>query len=116
MRLDDLLAEILGTAVALPAENVEWRKASVGVLLGRHLAAPISAAFDLPRVDVSAMDGWAVRSGDLAAATAENPIVLKVIGDAAAGRSGAELVVAPGDCVRIATGAPIPRGADAVVV
>ena len=116
MRLDELLAEILGTAAALPAEDVEWREATVGALLGRHLAVPISAALDLPRVDVSAMDGWAVRSGDLAAATAANPVVLKVIGDAAAGRSGAELVLAPGDCVRIATGAPMPQGADAVVV
>ena len=116
MRLHTLIEEMLAAAVALPPEEVNWKEAGIGQLLGRHLDAPIHAAFDLPPVDVSAMDGWAVRRGDLVAATAANPVVLKVIGDAPAGRSGAELALAANDCVRVATGAPIPRGADAVVV
>ena len=116
MRLDELLSELLGAAVALSAEEVAWRDIPIESLLGRRLAAPVIGAFDLPRVDVSAMDGWAVRSGDLSTAAPGSPVALKVIGDAAAGRSGSELVVAEGGCARIATGAPIPRGADAVVV
>ena len=68
MRLHTLIEEMLAAAVALPPEEVNWKEAGIGQLLGRHLDAPIHAAFDLPPVDVSAMDGWAVRSGDLVAA------------------------------------------------
>ncbi len=76
-------------------------------VLARALVSPI----DLPLQDVSAMDGYAVRSQDLAQSAA----TLRVTGRVLAGKvfSGQ---IGPGECVRIMTGAPVPSGADAVVV
>ncbi|HSK52977.1 MAG TPA: molybdopterin molybdenumtransferase MoeA, partial [Clostridia bacterium] len=82
--------------------------------LGRVLAAPVVAAVSLPPWDNSAMDGYALRAADTAGASEEAPVRLDVIGDIAAG-SAATSAVAPGTAVRIATGAPVPAGADAVV-
>jgi molybdopterin molybdotransferase len=78
------------------------------------LAEEVVSTFPLPPFDNSAMDGYAVRSADLAAATESAPAALPVVGDIAAGNSGA-YTVQPGLCVRIMTGAPMPAGADAVV-
>ncbi|KAA9107649.1 gephyrin-like molybdotransferase Glp [Microbacterium rhizomatis] len=78
------------------------------------LAAPVRAAIDLPPFDNSAMDGFAVRFTDVAAASAASPALLRVVGDLAAG-SPYEAVCGPGEAVRIMTGAPLPSGADTVV-
>jgi len=77
----------------------------------RVLAADIHSPRALPPVDNSAMDGYAVRSADM---SGELPAVLSIAGEQPAGmaRAGA---LAPGECVKIMTGAPVPRGADAVV-
>ncbi|MFY9260766.1 MAG: gephyrin-like molybdotransferase Glp [Gallionella sp.] len=75
--------------------------------LGRVLAEEISANRDLPPYDVSAMDGYAVRSGDL-------PATLSIIEDIKAG-DRPKLVVQTGQCARIMTGAAMPQGADAVI-
>ncbi len=93
----------------LPAEPVPTEAA-----LGRVLAEPVRAAVDLPPWDNSAMDGYAVRASDIAAAEPKRPAVLRVVGDAPAGQV-ATAAVEPGTAVRIATGAPVPAGADAVV-
>ena len=69
---------------------------------------------DLPRFDNSSMDGYAVRREDLAGASAENPVLLPVVGDVAAGDPLPREHV-PGKAWRIMTGAPVPVGADAVV-
>jgi molybdopterin molybdotransferase len=71
----------------------------------------LAAQIDSPRSDVSAMDGYAVRDEDLTAF----PVALEVVGDSFPGQgwSGA---AAPGTCVRIFTGAPVPRGADRIVI
>lgn len=69
---------------------------------------------DLPEFASSAMDGFAVRSSDVAEATPDRPVDLKIVGRAMIGRRP-EAVVGGGEAVRIATGAPIPAGADAVV-
>lgn len=69
---------------------------------------------DLPEFASSAMDGFAVRSTDVAEATPDRPIDLKIVGRALIGRRP-EAVVGGGEAVRIATGAPIPAGADAIV-
>jgi molybdopterin molybdotransferase len=82
--------------------------------LGRVLAETVTAPWDIPQMDNSAMDGYAVRSADLAGATRERPIVLEVIEDLPAGRV-ATRAVQPGTATRIMTGAPVPPGADAVV-
>jgi molybdopterin molybdotransferase len=86
-------------------------------LLDAHgcvLAEDIVATAPLPGFDNAAMDGYAVRAGDVASASADSPVVLPVVGDIAAGSSGT-YSVQPGLCVRIMTGAPMPAGADAVV-
>ncbi|MFM8279452.1 MAG: molybdopterin molybdotransferase MoeA [Candidatus Limnocylindrus sp.] len=115
VRADELLALLVRQAGALPAERVSASAAGWLDLVGRTLAAPVHADLDLPPVDVSAMDGWAVRSSDLERVTRESPLALEVDGDAAAGRTRGLDALAAGTCRRIATGAAIPLGADAVV-
>jgi len=78
--------------------------------LGRVLSDDILANRDLPPFDVSAMDGFAVRSTDLAAA----PVIFKIVEDIRAGDMPAVTLLA-GQCARIMTGAPMPPGADAVI-
>lgn len=79
-------------------------------LADRVLAAPVHAAADLPAVDCSAMDGYALRHADLAPA-----VQLRVMGTALAGAPWAG-AVGTGECVRITTGAALPAGADTVVI
>lgn len=78
---------------------------------GRVLAAPLAARHTQPPFNSSAMDGYAVRLADVAAI----PARLKVIGVSAAGR-GWHGPVGPGEAARIFTGAPVPAGADAIVI
>ncbi|MEZ0578907.1 gephyrin-like molybdotransferase Glp [Nocardioides sp. MH1] len=80
---------------------------------GLVLAEPVASPEALPSFDNSAMDGYAVRAADIADAGPGRPVTLPVAGDIPAGSPGGEL--APGTAHRIMTGAPLPRGADAVV-
>jgi molybdopterin molybdotransferase len=82
--------------------------------LGRVLAEPVAAATSLPPWDNSAMDGYAIRHADVAAASEDRPVRLTVVGEARAGRAP-DVRVLEETAVRIATGAPLPPGADAVV-
>ena len=103
------LAEVLD--VVKPLTELEL------TLLDSHgcvLAEDVQSPLPLPSFDNSGMDGYAVRTADTAGASADQPVVLHVVGDVAAGSSGA-YTVQPGLCVRIMTGAPVPVGADAVV-
>lgn len=102
-------AAVLGLVAPLGAQDLP-----VGEALGRVLAAGVTAAVDLPGADNSAMDGYAVRSADLAGASAERPVELPVDGDVAAGDTTRH-VLAPGRTMRVMTGGPMPEGADAVV-
>jgi len=108
--LEEAQERILAAIEPLPAEEIHVQDA-----LGRYLAAPIHSPVDLPPADNSSMDGYAVRAADLASATVENPVVLRLSGEARAGNAFAGSVEA-GACVRIFTGAALPRGADAVVM
>jgi molybdopterin molybdotransferase len=81
---------------------------------GLALAEPITAAVSLPPFDNSGMDGYAVRSADIANATGDAPVQLPVTEDIPAGRTDSP-TLAPHTAHRIMTGAPIPSGADAVV-
>lgn len=81
---------------------------------GCVLAADVAAPWPLPSFDNSSMDGYAVRSADVALASAEAPVELTVVDDVPAGFRSTEAVT-PGTAVRIMTGAPMPDGADAVV-
>ncbi|MFQ5340853.1 MAG: gephyrin-like molybdotransferase Glp [Anaerolineae bacterium] len=93
----------------LPAEEVELLDA-----LDRVLAEDVVAEIDIPPFSNSAMDGYAVRAGDTAGASSDAPVVLRVIEEVAAG-AAPTTELGPGTAARIMTGAPIPRGADAVV-
>lgn len=99
-------ARILKGLAKLPAERVPLADA-----LGRTLAAPLKALRTQPPWDCSAMDGYALRAEDAAAAGAR----LRVIGESAAGRSFSGRVGA-GEAARIFTGAPVPEGADAILL
>lgn len=96
---------ILESARLLAAELVGLERS-----LGRVLAEDVPANRDLPPYDVSAMDGYAVRSADLA----NVPATLEVIEDIRAGDMPGKIVQA-GQSARIMTGAPVPEGADAVI-
>ncbi|MFC7491252.1 MULTISPECIES: gephyrin-like molybdotransferase Glp [unclassified Knoellia] len=107
--VDEHRAALLALVAALPPVTVPLSEA-----LGRLLAADVVAAVDLPGFDNSAMDGYAVRSADVAGASAASPVVLDVDGDIAAGDTRRH-VLRPGVAMRIMTGAPLPEGADAIV-
>jgi molybdopterin molybdotransferase len=82
---------------------------------GRVLAADVRAGLDVPSFARSAMDGWAVRGEDTFGASAYDPIRLRLVGESLPGRPFPGRV-GPGEAVRIMTGAPLPDGADAVVM
>nr|MDP2191144.1 molybdopterin molybdotransferase MoeA [Rhodoferax sp.] len=110
--LDSALAELLGFAAALDGvESVSTFEAD-----GRVLAQDLVSALHVPPQDNSAMDGYAVRCADVSQALNVQPAhgVLQVSQRIAAGSSGVPL--APMSVARIFTGAPIPPGADAVVM
>lgn len=92
-----------------------WPTETVALAAARDriLAESVAASEPLPAFDNSAMDGYAVRAVDVRGATAGSPVVLPVAGDIPAGAAVVDL--APGTALRIMTGAPLPRGADAVV-
>jgi molybdopterin molybdotransferase len=90
-------------------ERVPLREA-----LGRVLAADVESAEQVPGFDNSSMDGFAVRSGDVGGASAEQPASLLVVDESRAGRPAAR-AVGDGEAIAISTGAVIPEGADAVV-
>ncbi len=95
------LEEILAQAVRLPAVDLPLAQT-----LGRYLAEPLLATFELPPFTNSAMDGYALRHGD-------TPGRLELVGESAAGRPFAG-TVSKGQAVTISTGAVLPEGADAV--
>ena len=78
--------------------------------LGQVLAEDATADFDIPPLDNTAMDGYAVRAQDTRGASPQSPVELRVIGEVAAGYRY-EGEVEPGTAVRIMTGAPVPPGA-----
>jgi molybdopterin molybdotransferase len=110
LTLEQALERLLAGIHPLSAEDVPLIAAA-----GRFLAEPIASPGALPPFDNSAMDGWAVRSADVAAASVENPICVRAIAKTPAGETYSG-EVATGQCVRIFTGSPLPRGADAVVM
>lgn len=108
--------DVLDLVRPLPVERRDLDGA-----LGLVLAADVASLLDSPAFDAAAMDGYAVRSADVAAASPQAPAVLRVVADVAAGAvapaggTGGSPAVGPGEAARIMTGAPLPAGADAVV-
>ena len=97
----------VAAARRLPVEQVPLARCH-GRVLAQNIVAPIA----LQPFDNSAMDGYACRHADL---HAQEPTVLKLVGEQFAGRT-LDLLVGAGECVRITTGAPMPQGADTVVI
>jgi molybdopterin molybdotransferase len=107
--VDEHLAAILAAIKPIAPIELGLLEADGGVL-----ARDVFASHPLPSFDNSAMDGYAVRWADVSAAAAAHPVTLPVVGEVAAGDTGA-YGVAPGTAMLITTGAQIPAGADAVV-
>ena len=104
--LADAQAHVLGACTALPPVTAPLADA-----LGRVTAAPLRALEDVPPFINTAVDGFAVRAADTIAA----PVILSVVGTIAAG-AAPDVPVGEGEAVRIMTGAPVPDGADAIVM
>jgi molybdopterin molybdotransferase len=102
-------SRVLTAARPLPSERVRITDA-----LGRALAEDLMSTVTLPPWDNSAMDGYAVRGEDVATASADTPVALRLVGRIRAGEPS-RVLVGPGEAVRIMTGAPIPAGADSVI-
>ena len=107
--VEEARERILDVVYRLQPETKPLSKA-----LGQVLAEDVTSPITIPPLDNTAMDGYAVRAADTTGATEGKPITLRVIGEVAAGYIYQGEVEA-GTAVRIMTGAPIPRGADAVV-
>ena len=107
--IEEALQRILAYVDVLPAEEKPLIEA-----LGQVLAEDVTSSIEIPPLDNTAMDGYAVRWADTAGASRQSPRPLRVIGEVAAGYQF-EGRVEPGTVVRIMTGAPVPAGADAIV-
>jgi molybdenum cofactor synthesis domain-containing protein len=106
-------------AIQIVDEHIEpitrTEKIAIENAAGRVLAADLVASQDTPPFDRAAMDGYAVKAADTAGAGKEKPVLLKMVGELHAG-SEPSVPVGTGECIRIATGAVLPEGADAVVM
>lgn len=105
--VDEALGRVLAAFAPVGCETASLRQA-----LGRVVAEPVAARTTNPPFSASAMDGYAARAADLAGA---RPVRLEVVGESGAGHPFVGRV-GPGQCVRIFTGAPLPDGADCVVM
>ncbi|HLX69749.1 MAG TPA: gephyrin-like molybdotransferase Glp [Verrucomicrobiae bacterium] len=110
LELEQAVEKILG---AIPSANSE--RVPLSEAHKRVATEPIIAAIDLPPFDNSSVDGYAVRASDVAQASSQSPVVLKLAGKVAAGENFSGELSA-GQSIRIFTGSPLPVGADAVVM
>ncbi len=109
LSVEEALERILANVNALELEEKPLLES-----LGQVLAENVYSTFNIPPLDNSAMDGYALRSTDTVGASESSPRELQVIGEVAAGYIF-QGNVSPGQAVRIMTGAPLPEGADSVV-
>jgi molybdopterin molybdotransferase len=107
---DEAAARVRAESRPLPAETIALENAA-----GRVLAAGVTAPHPVPPFESSTVDGYAVRAEDVAGASADAPVELAAAGEVMAGDAGGASL-APGTARRIMTGAPVPAGADAVVM
>jgi molybdopterin molybdotransferase len=109
LSVEEALQKILDEVTVLETESVP-----ILDTLGQVLAQDIKSDINVPPLNNSAMDGYAVRSADTIGASEKTPKFLRVIDTVMAG-SISEKEVVPGTAIRIMTGAPVPQGADTVV-
>jgi molybdopterin molybdotransferase len=107
--VEEALEKVLSYVEVLEAE----RKPILDCL-GQVLAEDVYSTIDIPPLDNSAMDGYALRAEDTRGASESSPRYLVVVGEVAAGSMPTK-EIRPGTAIRIMTGAPLPKGADAVV-
>ncbi len=107
--VEEALERILALCDVLPPQT-----RPIDDALGQVLADDVIAPFDIPPLDNTAMDGYAVQAASTLGAGSDRPVRLRVGGELAAGYLF-DGEVGPGEAVRIMTGAPIPDGADAIV-
>ncbi len=108
--VEDVEGFLAREVTALAAEGVDLAGCA-----GRVLAEDVRSRVDVPGFDRSAMDGYAVRGEDTFGASDYDPVRLALRGESMPGRPFAG-AIGPGEAVRIMTGAPLPAGADAVVM
>jgi putative molybdopterin biosynthesis protein len=115
--------KVLSRDAAEAAFHAALRPAPLGeeavgldLLLGRVLARDVAAPTDAPPFDRATVDGFAVRAGDLLEASGAEPVLLVLNPEVIACGTAPAIALRPGTATPIATGGPIPRGADAVVM
>ncbi len=106
---EEALSLTLNHIQPLSAERVP-----LAVAVDRIVAADIRARVNSPSINGSLKDGYAVLSEDISSASPDNPVRLHLVGEVAAGGT-CGITIGSGDCIRILTGARLPKGADAVV-
>ena len=107
--VEEALEKILANVSVLEAEDKSILESP-----GQVLAEDVYSDTNIPSLDNSAMDGYAVRAADTRGASPQSPRVLRVIDTVPAGSISKKQVI-PGTAVRIMTGAPVPEGADSIV-
>ena len=108
--LDDVQRAIFGAVTRLEPIDADPRE-TLGLVLAERVIAPEA----VPPFANTAMDGYAVQAADTAGATEDTPVRLRVVGELAAGHAPT-VAVGQGEAIRIMTGAPMPDGADAIVM
>ena len=109
LTVEEALEKILGYVYPL-----EQEEAPILDCLGRVLAEDVTAGFNIPPLDNTAMDGYAVRWKDIHDVGPDSPVTLRVIEELPAGRI-AQKEITRGTATRIMTGAPLPKGTDTIV-
>ncbi len=107
---EEALSRILDSTHLLGSEEISILEST-----NRVLWEDVISTTKIPPLDDSAMDGYAVVASDTITATADSPVVLRLMSEIRAGDSPAGKFVTSGNAIRIMTGAPIPQGADSVV-
>jgi molybdopterin molybdotransferase len=107
--IEEVRTTVLDTVQTLSPIELHLQEA-----YGCVLAADVMAELDIPAFSSSAMDGFAVRASDIKGASPHHPLALRIVGRALIGRPP-EATVGSGEAVHIATGSPIPGGADCIV-
>jgi molybdopterin molybdotransferase len=107
--LEEAREIVLESSAPISSEPV-----ALDAALGRVLAQDVVSEDPVPGFDNSAMDGFAIRSADCAAAAVGEPVRLEIVGESRAGKPAATTLVA-GQAIRISTGAMVPGGADAIL-
>lgn len=110
LELEEAVARILALLHPPQSESIALNEAH-----GRVLVQAVCSPINLPPFDNSAMDGYAVRATDVATASSDAPVRLRLVGRVAAGQVFSE-TVGQGACVRLFTGSPLPRGANSIVM